>query len=368
VHNVYAPYRIPLFAELANHVHLDVLFCAGLGRDRIGWVAANGLPFRHKFLRSLRVGPLVVNPGLWRELRAREADVYLLADNQENSLSILLTVFFARWRRKAIVVWTENVPKSSCARDVFSSKYPNLISSVFERVAAVYRNWLYRNADTFASMSGASTDAYLVAAGVHPKCIFTGTQVMPSSLLPEVEVGAEWASYRPFLLYLGYFRPEKNVVSLVRAFRHSSTDSFNLLLAGSGPEEVALRLAADGASNIRFIGFVDGERKAQLIMAAEALVLPSLYEPWGMVVNESVHYGTPVLCSTAVAAAEILSSASSMLFADERELGHCLANFCGDNARRQELRLGAAAVAEEAVSDPAYGIRHILNAVTAALN
>jgi glycosyltransferase involved in cell wall biosynthesis len=73
-----------------------------------------------------------------------------------------------------------------------------------------------------------------------------------------------------------------------------------LLIAGSSIE--------NGPSNVRHIGFL--KDPSVLYRAADALVLPSVYEAFGQVVTESLICGTPVLVSTMVGAKEILKDCS----------------------------------------------------------
>jgi glycosyltransferase involved in cell wall biosynthesis len=104
------------------------------------------------------------------------------------------------------------------------------------------------------------------------------------------------------LLFVGRLEREKGVEVLLDAWRKAGLDSSATLeLAGDGP----LRPHGPG---VRALGPVPRADLPPLYAAADALVLPSIrtatfLEPWGLVVNEAMHQGTPVIASDAVGAA-----------------------------------------------------------------
>ena len=212
-------------------------------------------------------------------------------------------------------------------------------------------------------MSGTATDRYLARRNVPSDRMFRGTQVMPRELLPTPS--GTRAHPRRYILFLGYLRPEKGVDLLLRAFRDVSGE-LDLVIAGSGPQEARLRALAAGNERILFVGHVDGPAKADLLAGAAALVVPSHYEPWGLVVNEALHYGVPVVCSTAVAARDLLDERSAIVVADgdEAALRAALTRIAA--GADEHLRAGARAVDARRISDPEYGVTHFVAALEAA--
>lgn len=102
--------------------------------------------------------------------------------------------------------------------------------------------------------------------------------------------------YEPgdYLLYFGRLAPEKGVATLLRAAAQAGVA---LKLAGTGPEDEALRrLAAELGVDAQFLGFQSGAALHALIRGARAVVLPSeWYENAPMSVLESFAFGKPVL-------------------------------------------------------------------------
>lgn len=106
--------------------------------------------------------------------------------------------------------------------------------------------------------------------------------------------------------------PKKNIAMALEAYglyaRRAGEGARELHICGSGPLERALRAQADelGLSSVRFRGFVQAPEIAWILAESLALVLPSSEEQWGLVVNEAVAMGLPVLCSWNVGARDAL--------------------------------------------------------------
>jgi glycosyltransferase involved in cell wall biosynthesis len=96
--------------------------------------------------------------------------------------------------------------------------------------------------------------------------------------------------------------PFKNIPLLLDAFAEYRRQGGhrNLEIVGQGPLEHELKCVADG-SNIRgfitFSGYQTYESLPECYARARCLILPSLSEPWGLVVNEAMASGLPVIVS-----------------------------------------------------------------------
>lgn len=100
--------------------------------------------------------------------------------------------------------------------------------------------------------------------------------------------------------------PAKGLDTMVRAFMQGGFGArgWKWLIAGQGPLEGELKaLAADAGDAIRFIGFQQPGDNLALTTHADLFVLPSRYEPHGIVISEALAGGTPVLASDVCGAA-----------------------------------------------------------------
>ena len=103
-------------------------------------------------------------------------------------------------------------------------------------------------------------------------------------------------------LFVGRLVPEKGIDTLLQAWRSASLpDDSRLALIGDGP------LRVDGAGVVA-LGQLERKELPPFYAAADVLILPSIAtatfrEPWGLVSNEAMHQGTPVIASDQVGAA-----------------------------------------------------------------
>lgn len=114
---------------------------------------------------------------------------------------------------------------------------------------------------------------------------------------------SEKASTEPVtrkFVYVGRLASEKNLAMLIGAFARVSHPDWELLFVGDGPERSKLeKLSADAgiAGNVRFVGGYPWYEVPGWLAQSDVLVLPSHSEPWGLVVNEAMVCGMPVIVS-----------------------------------------------------------------------
>jgi len=120
----------------------------------------------------------------------------------------------------------------------------------------------------------------------------------------------------PYLLYVGDLEARKNVKTLLAAVLGSDPPlAENLVIVGPAegrvPPELKAQLAkVDGDSRVQHLGFVSPERLTSLYREASALVLPSLYEGFGLTVLEAMTCGTPVVASDIGSVREVAGDAA----------------------------------------------------------
>lgn len=108
---------------------------------------------------------------------------------------------------------------------------------------------------------------------------------------------------RPFqgrLLYVGRLAPEKNISLLIQVV--NQLPDMTLSIVGDGP--LALSLQAEAGPSIQFLGHVPNEQLASIYQMHDIFVLPSYREPWGLVVEEALYQGLPVVVSSCVGCVE----------------------------------------------------------------
>ena len=107
---------------------------------------------------------------------------------------------------------------------------------------------------------------------------------------------------RPYFLTVSRFIGKKNLPFLLDAYGRyrdlAGEKAWDLVLCGSGPLEASLRNQAGGIPGVHFPGFVQAEELPRYYGLAATFIIPSShYEQWGLVVNEAMASGLPVLVS-----------------------------------------------------------------------
>jgi glycosyltransferase involved in cell wall biosynthesis len=112
------------------------------------------------------------------------------------------------------------------------------------------------------------------------------------------------ARQRKRFLFVGRYADVKGVSILVEAYRvysRHSPEPWPLIVAGDGP----LKHLFSGVPGIHDIGFVQAKQLPGVLAQAACLVLPSILEPWGVVIQEAVAAGLGVICSDECGAGDV---------------------------------------------------------------
>jgi len=102
----------------------------------------------------------------------------------------------------------------------------------------------------------------------------------------------------PILLCVARYAPEKNIKLLINAFIQSSLyGNWELVLLGDGPEREHLEQLISPHSSIFLTGWKHYNELPEWYAKASCFILPSLFEPWGLAVNEAMAAGLPIILS-----------------------------------------------------------------------
>ena len=134
------------------------------------------------------------------------------------------------------------------------------------------------------------------------------------------------------VLGVGRFIPLKRFEDLIKASKLCNSN-FDLYLLGGNPTKEYLTLA-ENMKNIHFIDFVLPEEVYKYYMAANLFVLPSETDVWGLVINEAMAKGLPIISSDSPVAAYNLVKENGMIYKtyDINGLANCI-DLCLDSNR-----------------------------------
>lgn len=135
------------------------------------------------------------------------------------------------------------------------------------------------------------------------------TPTLPNSLNKPIE--SRRSNQRNLtLLYVGRLAIGKNVATLIDAFRMLDDVQYagwTLHIVGDGPLADSLRLKSAEDPRIEFHGACPYDQLDRFYRSADVLVLPSVYEAWGLVSNEALGFGLRLLLSNTVGSAELIT-------------------------------------------------------------
>lgn len=113
----------------------------------------------------------------------------------------------------------------------------------------------------------------------------------------------------------GRFARQKGFDLLLDAMKQIAPADALLRLAGAGPDEARLREQAAGMEHVEFVGAISDI--AGFLAACDAVVIPSRWEPWGLVCQEAKAAGRPVIASGADGLAEQMSGCGMVVPPDD---------------------------------------------------
>lgn len=139
-------------------------------------------------------------------------------------------------------------------------------------------------------------------------------------------------------LYSGRLVPSKGIATLIDAYgkyRSGTSDPWPLAIAGTG--ELAGTL--EGLDGVELMGFLQPPELAKAAAESGCLVLPSLHEPWGVVVHEAATAGLPIIASDRVGStADLVTDRYNGRVVAAGDVGHLKSALAWMAARPSEQR------------------------------
>jgi glycosyltransferase involved in cell wall biosynthesis len=130
----------------------------------------------------------------------------------------------------------------------------------------------------------------------------------------------------PYVLVLSRLHPKKALDVLIEAFQvliqNRKFAEWRLVIAGDGPPDYVAKLKAQVAATdrITFTGWLDDDKKHEVLGGASLLALPSHQENFGLCVMEALSHSVPVLVSPNVnLATEIVSANAGWISAIDKD-------------------------------------------------
>jgi glycosyltransferase involved in cell wall biosynthesis len=241
------------------------------------------------------------NPGLWKLIREENFDAVFCLTGYIRA-SFWIAYFASKLSRSAFIFGTDATTLTPLDRRMWK-----------RRVKLVFWPFLYRlPSRCFAPSTG--TYALLRSLGVPEERISLLPYVVDNDWWEAQSAGINRESVRSswgvtpdtsVVLFCAKLQPWKRPLDLLQAFAQASVPNSLLIFAGEGPlkkdlQAETIRLGI--SDRVRFLGFVNQTQLPALYTAVDLMVLPSQYDAFGVVVNEAMLCGCPVIASDSVGA------------------------------------------------------------------
>jgi len=306
---IIAPYRISVFNALAarDDVDLSVIFLAETDASLRQWpVYKEDICFAYQVLPSWRWRVAGYNLLLNREMGARLDRLCpeVVVCGGYNYLASWQALWWANSRRIPFMLWSE-----SNLRDM-RSRYA-IVEALKKRFVTA--------CDGFVVPGRASLE-YLRELGVGDRPIFTAPNAVDVDFFSQT---SRWAREHAadvrrkkglperYFLFVGRLVAEKGVFELLEAYVKLGADMHGapgLVFVGDGIDRRHLEARAQerARGQVQFFGFAQREDLAEFYGLAEALILPTYSDTWGLVINEAMACALPVIVSKAAGCVEDL--------------------------------------------------------------
>lgn len=164
-----------------------------------------------------------------------------------------------------------------------------------------------------------------------------GKPFEPQSAREIQRVKEKYNLNQPYFLFVGTLEPRKNLGTLLRAWEIFNSKQFTLAIVGT-TGKVFANVGRIG-NPPHALGYVPDEDLPALYAGAAALVIPSLYEGFGLPALEALACGTPVVASNISAFPEVLGDAALFVNPlDSNEIARAMQRIAEDKALANDLR------------------------------
>lgn len=291
--NIPAPYRVEFFSLLGVSCDLTVLYEMRFAKTREkSWLSTQAKNYQEIYMRS-----------------------YQLVD--DGGISIDIFHYLKKNQYDFIIVGTHGTPTAKLAmlymrlcRIPYILNIDGMLSDEIHeksKLNGFLRKMMFQGASAYIT-SGKDTIKYLNDLGVESPYMYTYhfTSIKEKDILKKIIPVDQKKRLKACLgiveskmiISVSRFIPEKGLDLLIKAFsKIASSDNALVLIGGSRDvyEPILESIPEEISSRIYFPGFMDKESLYRYYNAADIFVLPTHHDAWGLVLNEAISCGLPLI-------------------------------------------------------------------------
>jgi len=285
--NIPSPYRVEFFNELGRFCDLTVLYERSNATNRDNsWFNNKALTFNETYLNGIRIG-------------------------NDSAISFSVVKWLSDNKYDVIVVGGYSTPTGMLSIEYLSHNNIPFILNSDGGMVKTERNLKYVMKKHFISKASAwlstskITDKYLLHYGASKDRIYRYpfTSICNNDLLVCPLANDEKLKIRrqlninakKMILTVGQFIHRKGFDILLKSHQYNSEDIALVLIGGSPTDEYKEIIRSNNLKNVYFIEFKTKPILANYYKAADLFVLPTREDIWGLVINEAMCYGLPVI-------------------------------------------------------------------------
>ena len=291
-------YKIMLFNAFHEiFPHFKVLYLAEIARMREWRVLGEKLNFPYDVIFEGRlddVNPLKAALAIHRRLNLYNPKIVIIGGY--NYFFYWTAFFWARGKKKKLMVINE-----SHFLDKPRSKIKESIKKFFVSKcdAALVDGTRHRD---YTVRLGLESEKIFIKQGPGPVDVPFYKRQVSRFRSNKLKLCDKLGFSHKNFLFVGRFSPEKNILFLIRVYerlRKDGAEDWGLILIGNGPQrgEIENFVSKNKIKDIYLPGFKQQEELPLFYAISDVFVLPSVSEPWGLVVNEAMASSLPVLVS-----------------------------------------------------------------------
>lgn len=307
---------MPLFRELAGHPKIDltVYFCSDYGviekmNPGFGVTFKWDIPllggYEYKFLKNFSPKPglgrfwSLLNFGIVREFHKQKCDAIFV--HSYSYATHLLAILVSRSRGIPVLVPSEQnlLVKTSKLRMVLKESILPLLFRVVDGCMSIGK----LNRQYYQYYGVPKERIFHMPYAVDNEWFFEQRDLyLYRRLEIKREIGLD-ANIK-VILYVSKFLKRKRPMDLVQAFEDLNISNTALVMVGDGEEKSRCKAYVEnrGIKDVYFLGFKNQTELPKFYAIADVFVLPSKNEPWGLVVNEAMCFGLPIIVTDEVGA------------------------------------------------------------------
>jgi len=296
--NIPTPYRDPVYQKLAKfkEVELLVLFCSPSEPNR-QWEIGS-LNFSYKFLNTKTNTYRHFNWNIINELRNIKPDVVITSGINP---TMLFAWIWSVLKRKKHISFSD------------ANKHSESDLGYFHKLT---RKMVFNTSSAFIGASDKTLDLFKIYNVDESKFFKSCLAIDNESFRPKKAVNKKYD-----LLFCGQFNDRKNPLFFVEIAKaiNEIIPGTRVLLIGNGPQKLqAIEKLKDYKIMYDDVGFVQPYDIIQYYQMSKLFIFPSKKDPWGLVANEALAAGLPVLVSSRVGVADelVIDDYNGFVFSD----------------------------------------------------